>query len=64
MDVKDLRKKTEEELKKEISQSYLELKNVMEDIRTGKEKNVKKGLKIRKNIARMLTVLNEKESKK
>lgn len=56
----DIRKMTVEEIKKEITRAYMELKNTTEAIKTGKEKNVNKSLNMRRNIARMLTVLQPK----
>ncbi|HRI06072.1 MAG TPA: 50S ribosomal protein L29 [Candidatus Dojkabacteria bacterium] len=56
----DIRKMTVEEIKKEITRAYMELKNTTEAIKTGKEKNVNKSLNMRRNIARMLTVLQQK----
>lgn len=56
----DIRKMIVEEIKKEITRAYMELKNTTEAIKTGKEKNVNKSLNMRRNIARMLTVLQQK----
>ena len=53
----DLTKMTKEDLGKKIDEERTSLHQVLYDIRLGKEKNVRKGLMIRKNIARMLTVL-------
>lgn len=58
----DIRKMTVEEIKKEITRAYMELKNTTEAIKTGKEKNVNKSLNMRRNIARMLTVLQQKSN--
>lgn len=58
----DIRKMSVDDIKKELTSLYLELRNVSDAIRTGKEKNVSKSLNIRRNIARMLTVLRQKES--
>ncbi len=58
----EIRKMTVEDIKKEITKLYLELRNLNDAIRSGKEKNVSKNLNIRRNIARMLTVLQQKEN--
>ena len=59
MNTAQMRKMKVEEIEKEITQAYVELKNTRDEISSGKEKDVSKSLKIRRNIARMLTVLNE-----
>ncbi len=59
MEIAKIRKMSKEELSKSIIEGYTELKNIGNDLRTGKEKDSTKSLKIKRNIARMLTVLNE-----
>ena len=56
----EIRKMTVEEIQKEITRAYMELRNLSDAIKTGKEKNVNKSLNMRRNIARMLTVLQQK----
>lgn len=58
----EIRKMTAEDIKKEITKQYLELRNLNDAIKSGKEKKVSKNLNIRRNIARMLTVLQQKEN--
>ncbi|MBI2357169.1 50S ribosomal protein L29 [Candidatus Dojkabacteria bacterium] len=58
----EIRKMTVEEIKKEITSQYMELKNITDSIRIGKEKNIAKCLNIKRNIARMLTVLQQKQN--
>jgi ribosomal protein L29 len=62
MTTDDIRKMTVDEIKKELTSQYLELRNISDLIRSGKEKNVSKNLNIKRNIARMLTVLRQKQT--
>ncbi|KKR05649.1 MAG: 50S ribosomal protein L29 [candidate division WS6 bacterium GW2011_GWF2_39_15] len=62
MKADEIRKMSVEDIKKEITSAYMELKNVTDNIRVGKEKNVRKSLNIKRNIARMLTVLKQKQN--
>jgi len=64
MYMQDIKKMGKEEIGKNLDQNYVELGRIKEGIRTGKEKDVKKSLKIRKNIARMLTALKDLENNK
>ena len=59
MKIAEIRKMKAAEIEKEVAHAYDELKNSSDDISSGKEKDVSKSLKIRRKIARMLTVLNE-----
>ncbi len=58
--LEEFRKKTIEELKKEMTALEKEIQKVVSDILQKKEKNVKKASQIRKDIARVKTLLNEK----
>lgn len=60
MKMKDIRNKSENELKKQANDLKKELEVFVSNILQGKEKNVKKGRFLRKDIARVKTVLNEK----
>lgn len=60
MNLKELRTKTEIELNKQVKALKKDLESFSSNVLQGKEKNVKKGLFIRKEIARIKTVLNEK----
>ena len=60
MVVADLRKKNIEDLKEELTKLEKELQKAVSDILQKKEKNVKKAFFLRKDIARIKTVLNEK----
>ena len=60
MKVKDIRAMKKEDLQKELVKFQAELFEAKKDISDGKEKNVKKGLRIKRIIARIQTVLNEK----
>ena len=53
----DLSKMTKDELVKKIAEERANFLQIAFNIRMGKEKNVRKGLMLRKNIAKMLTVL-------
>ena len=63
MDIKEMRKLKREDLEKELGQLCSQLEQAKQDIETGKEKNVRKTLRIKRNIARIHTVLNEMETK-
>lgn len=60
-EVKDLRTKTIVELEKLLTDKKKDLEKVLLDMVTGKEKNLKKGKNIRHEIARVLTLINEKK---
>ncbi len=62
MKIQEIRKLKIEELENELKKLEGEFSEVFKDIRNGKEKNVRKGLRIKRIIARIHTVLNE-ESK-
>ena len=64
MPAKDLREKNKEELLEHKASLQKEIEGSMEDILKGKEKNVKKIRELRKDIARVLTILKEKEQEK
>ena len=59
--INEIRKLKKEELEKELGSLKAELATAKEEIKSGKEKNVRKGLRTKKNIARIRTVLNELE---
>lgn len=54
-----IRKMEKSSIEKELQKMEAELVEISENIRMGKEKDVRKSLKIKRNIARMLTVLKE-----
>lgn len=58
-DIVELRKLNKEKLLAELEERRKELSEYRDAFRTGKEKNSKKALLIRKNIARILSVLCE-----
>lgn len=60
MNTKELRNKTENELNKQLKDLKKELEGFVTNVLQGKEKNVKKGKFLKKDIARIKTVLNEK----
>lgn len=59
----EYRKMKTEELQKEIDKKSDEYVQIKEDIMRGKEKDVRKSLKLRREIAKMLTVLTEMNNK-
>ncbi len=59
MKIQELRSKTKEELHIILSELEISLRKVKSEIAEGKEKNVKKAKFMKKDIARMLTVLTE-----
>jgi ribosomal protein L29 len=59
MKTQDLRKKTQKEIMEMVRTQKVELNKLSIDLVKGKEKNVKKLGVMKKDIARMLTVLNE-----
>jgi ribosomal protein L29 len=62
LDVAELRKKNIEDLKKELEKTKKDMQKTVSDILQKKEKNVKKAGLMKKDIARLQTVLNEKLS--
>lgn len=60
-DIRDLRLKSPKELMKIVAEKRKELAGFTSGVVLQKEKNVKKGKLARKEIARILTLLREKE---
>lgn len=60
IDILEYRKKTVEDLRKELSKSKKDLQKVVSEILQKKEKNIKKTSHMRKDVARINTLLNEK----
>jgi ribosomal protein L29 len=61
MNIKELRQKTEQELTDMLKKAEKDLNTAMTDLLQKKEKNVKKPGFLRKDIARIETILNEKK---
>ncbi|MGM0439237.1 MAG: 50S ribosomal protein L29 [Patescibacteria group bacterium] len=59
MNSEELREKKEDELKKLLSQKREKLQEVKFNLSSGRVKNVKEARNIKKDIARILTILNE-----
>jgi len=59
MNPEELRKKTKEELQIMLQESREKLRTLRFDLTSGKVKNVREIRKIKKNIARILTLLKE-----
>ena len=60
IDILEYRKKSIEELQKELSEARKNLQKTVSDILQKKEKNVRKVSFLKKDIARIKTLLNEK----
>jgi large subunit ribosomal protein L29 len=63
MKVKELREKSNNELQKILKEEREKLRKLRFDLVAGKIKNVREIRKVKKEIARILTVLNEKIKK-
>ncbi len=64
METKELSKKSTEELQEILNGKREELGKFRFDIGFGKNKNIKLGSNLRKDIARILTVINQKENER
>ena len=62
--LKAVRGKKIEEIKLEIREKKRELAKFLANLAAGKEKNVKKGKNLKKEIAQMITIVKEKEFSK
>ncbi len=60
IDIKEFRKKELEDLKKELTKVKKDLQKTISDVLQKKEKNIKKASQLRKDIARVQTLINEK----
>ncbi len=60
-ELKELKMKKADELVKLVSEKKIELTKLMGRVSTAKEKNLKKGKMIRRDIAQILTVLSLQE---
>lgn len=60
IDILEYRKKSIEELQKELSEARKNLQKTVSDILQKKEKNVRKASSLKKDVARIKTLLNEK----
>jgi large subunit ribosomal protein L29 len=61
MRVEEVRDKSSEDLSKELNESYRELMNLRFQLATHQLVNVYEAKKVRKTIARILTVLRERD---
>ena len=61
MDAKELRGKTETELKKLLKQTQESVEKSISEVLQGKNKDTSKTKRLRREIARIKTVLSEKE---
>jgi len=62
METKELKEKSTEELRELLGGKRGELSKFKFDMGFGKNKNIKLGLILRKDIARILTVINQKKN--
>ncbi len=60
-ELKELKTKKADELMKLVSEKKIELTKLMGRVSTAKEKNLKKGKMIRRDIAQILTILSLQE---
>ncbi len=60
-ELKELKMKKADELVKLVSEKKIELTKLMGRVSTAKEKNLKKGKMIRRDIAQILTILSLQE---
>lgn len=63
MRVNEIRRKTEKELKKMLQENQGRLMELRFKLETSKVKNVKEISRIKKDIARILTILKSKDKK-
>lgn len=63
MKAKDIREMAKEQLEKELNERKAELCQLRFDIGASQVKNYKKLSLLKKDIARMMTILNEKDVK-
>lgn len=61
MYIDEIRDKSDSDLRKELDESYVELMNLRFRLATHQASNVNELKKTRKNIARILTVISERE---
>lgn len=61
MKIQELRQKSKNELQKLLEEKRLRLAQLRFDLAAGKIKNVREIRKIKKDIARILTLMKEKE---
>lgn len=62
MEAKELREKTREDLQKMLDEKRGSLSKFHFDLSFGKNKNVRQGSVLKKDIARILTVITQKEN--
>ena len=58
---KEIKDKEMKDLKKVVEEKRTKLRKFLIDLKTGSEKNVKKGAILRDEIAKILTLIREKE---
>ncbi len=64
MNPNEIREKTEKELKELLKKKRKKLQEVEFNLASGRVKNTKKAQNIKKDIARILTILNEESHEK
>lgn len=63
MKIKEIRKMSDKEIEKSLSEKRAEVKQVRFDITGSKSKNVKTGANAKKAVARMMTELQSRNAK-
>lgn len=63
MKISEIRQKSEKELQNLLSTKREKLRSLKFDLSSGKVKNVKEIREVKKDIAKILTVLNSKDQK-
>lgn len=64
LDIRELRKKDEGQLQKLLEKTRGKLEKSFVDVMQGKSKNTSKAKRLRKDIARIMTILSENKVKK
>ena len=62
MKIKEIKQKSKKELKRVLHESQEKLRQLRFDLSAGKVKNVREIRKIKKDIARILTILCQKDN--
>ena len=62
--IQDIRKKSLPEVEKQISQNRSKLVSLRQDLHTSQVKNIRQIRQVRKDIARGMTIANEKKLEK
>lgn len=61
--LKEIKNKTAEELEKLVAETKTQLNKLKIEVLSGKNKNKRMGRSLRKEIAQLLTIINQKKGK-